>query len=78
MALPLLEYFQYLLQLLIFQVRIGGKVPKSYYLSEVSNMDPEKTETITIGAGSSHSIEFKVTHPGMVIRYGYQLIYFLC
>lgn len=45
---------------------MGGEVPKSYYFS--GKPDTSNKKSLTITSGSKEHLEFKVDHPGDVLK----------
>ena len=55
----------------MFQVNMGGEVPRSYYL----NCRPDKNykKYLSISNGSKEQLEFQIKEANSVLKYLYQL-----
>ena len=53
----------------IFQIVIGGEVPKSYYL-QLTSEEMENFTTVSVKRGSSLQVDLDIETSGSVIRYG--------
>lgn len=53
----------------IFQIVIGGEVPKSYYL-QLTSEEMENFTTVSVKRGSSLQVDLDIETYGSVIRYG--------
>ncbi|XP_064163842.1 SEC14-like protein 2 [Anguilla rostrata] len=48
-------------------ISYGGEVPKSYYVQDSVKVQYE--QSVTIGRGSSHQLEYEILFPGCVLRW---------
>ena len=51
---------------MVLQINQGGKVPESYYLSELSDETNMKVAVIT--RGDKHELKYRVEKPGSILR----------